>query len=138
MITGRHLKPLKDFVKASVERYKEEVSRIVDHTRMDRETRQEVLRWRENFEARGARVTKSVTNRLNSIRPPVFDCEAPPPQCVERTFPRPTLQYLFSRLFRGRTPAPIRDLRAESRRDQKQFTRIMKRLPEVYQRCPTY
>jgi hypothetical protein len=88
MITARSMRPIKEFLKASVQKYQEEIDRIVASTRMDRDTREEVTRWRDNFISRSARITKSATNRLHSIGPPVFYCDAPPPQCVERPFPR--------------------------------------------------
>ena len=136
MITGRYLRPIREFARASVARYEEEILHVIDHANMDIETRANVQRWRNLFTLRSARVTKSLFNRLQRIGAPVFYCDSPPPQCDVKPFPRPRLQSLFSKYMAGRVPGPLSQLKQRFKKDQRQFLRVMKRLPEVYHECP--
>jgi hypothetical protein len=137
-ITSRSFRQIREFARDSVGRYEEELIQILAHSRMDRETRDDVQRWRNLFSIRSARVTKSLFNRLQRIGPPVFYCESPPPQCEVKPFPRPRLQSLFSKYVTGRVPGPLRQLKQRFKKDQRQFIRVIRRLPEVYHECPRF
>lgn len=102
---------------------------------LQRERSPPKTRFAPNFFEVAARVIAGIRTPVGRLPADVWVCDAQPPGCVERKFPKKAIRASFQKLCDQPFPDRLKELRNSCEKDANRLKVLLKRLPDTYFDC---
>jgi hypothetical protein len=87
------------------------------------------------FMSRGARTLAYMEQAFRNSSDQTFVCEVVPMSCAVYRVPKKQLAQSFTKIFVGRVPRGLEHIARRSKKENKNFQRLLRALPDTYVKC---